>query len=107
VLVYKRFEDRLMAEPLEKLYREVWEPLNNFFCRVRSFESQSPYGEKVQRGHDKPKTPCDQLLESEHVSLQSKEELRVRRAALEPFLIFTTGSRRGYGGGYIWPAVCL
>jgi len=34
VLVYKRFEDRLVVEPLEKLYREVWEPLNNFFCRV-------------------------------------------------------------------------
>lgn len=34
LLGYERFEDRLVVEPLDKLYREVWEPLNNFFCRV-------------------------------------------------------------------------
>jgi len=71
LLGYERFEDPAVLEPLNELYREIWEPLHNFFCLVRSFESPSPYGEKVQRRHDKPETPCDRLLESEHVSLQS------------------------------------
>jgi hypothetical protein len=85
LLGYERFEDRAVVEPLNELYREVWEPLHNFFLPCAKLEAKSRHGAKVQRKHDKPKTPCDRLLESEHVSVEAKERLRARRAELDPF----------------------
>jgi hypothetical protein len=57
----------------------------NFFLPCAKLEAKSRHGAKVQRKHDKPKTPCDRLLESEHVSVEAKEKLRARRAELDPF----------------------
>jgi hypothetical protein len=85
LLGYGRFEDPAVLVPLNELYREVWEPLHNFFLPCAKLDAKIRHGAKVQRKHDKPKTPCDRLLESEHVSVEAKEKLRARRAELDPF----------------------
>jgi len=43
------------------------------------------YGAKIKRQHDKPMTPCDRLLQSEHLSQETKEQLKSQRASLNPF----------------------
>jgi hypothetical protein len=85
LLGYERFEDRAVVEPLNELYREVWELLHNFFLPCAKLEAKIRHGAKVQRKHDKPQTPCDRLFQSEHVSVEAKDRLRARRAELEPF----------------------
>jgi hypothetical protein len=85
LLGYERFGDPAVLELLNELYREVWEPLNNFFLPCAKLESKSRHGAKVKRKHDKPRTPCDRLLESPHIKSLAKAELRKRRAALDPF----------------------
>lgn len=85
LLGYERFENPAVIEPLNELYREVWEPLHNFFLPCAKLKTKSRYGAKVRRKHDKPKTPCDRLLESPHVTAKTKAVLRAKRAALDPF----------------------
>ena len=85
LLGYERFEDPTVLAPLNALYRGIWEPLHNFFLPCAKLEAKSRNGAKVHRKHDKPKTPCDRLLESEHVPEKAKAKLRARRAVLDPF----------------------
>lgn len=85
LLGYERFEDPAVLGPLNQLYREVWGPLHNFFLPCAKLEAKSRHGAKVKRKHDKPKTPCDRLLESQYVTSKAKADLRARRAALDPF----------------------
>jgi len=40
---------------------------------------------KIKRQHDKPTTPCDRLLQSQDVPQETKEKLKIQRAALNPF----------------------
>lgn len=85
LLGYERFEDPEVIEPLNVLYREVWEPLQNYFLPCAKLVKKSRHGAKVQRQHDKPKTPCDRLLESPHLTKSEKKKLRQTRAQLDPF----------------------
>jgi hypothetical protein len=71
--------------PLNALYREVWGPLHNFFLPSAKLEKKSREGAKVRRQHDKPRTPCERLLESPHIRLGQKRALRKMRAELDPF----------------------
>lgn len=85
LLGYERFENPAVLEQLNALYRQVWEPLHNFFLPCAKLQAKSRHGAKVKRKHDLPKTPCDRLLESVHIPDKAKAELRARRAALDPF----------------------
>ncbi|GAB4183344.1 MAG: hypothetical protein Fur0032_24280 [Terrimicrobiaceae bacterium] len=87
LLGHERFEDPAVLGPLNELYPEVWEPLHNFFLPYAKLEAKSRHEAKVKRKHDRPKTPCDRLLESKHVSWKTKANLRARRAALDPFAL--------------------
>ena len=49
--------------------------------------SKERHGAKIKRRHDQPRTPCDRLLESEHVDARTKARLRQARAALDPFAL--------------------
>ncbi len=82
---YDRFGDPDLLEAMNTIYREVWEPLHNFFLPSMKLISKERHGAKIKRRHDQPRTPCDRLLESEHISGKTKARLRKARAALNPF----------------------
>jgi len=42
-------------------------------------------GAKVKRRHDAPRTPCERLLASPDVSVESKSRLKSELARLNPF----------------------
>jgi len=87
LLGYDRFDDPELPALINALYRDWWEPLHNYFCPSAKLQSKERHGAKVSRRHDKPTTPCDRLLASEHVSARVKRELRQRRAQLNPFAL--------------------
>lgn len=85
LLGYERFEDPELVREINALYRDVWEPLHNFFMPSMKLVSKDRHGAKIKRRHDRPQTPCDRLLESPRVTRESKRSLRERRAQLSPF----------------------
>jgi hypothetical protein len=85
LLGYDRLDDPAMVQEINRIYREIWEPLHNYFCASAKLVSKDRHGAKVKRRHDKPMTPCDRLLASAELSAARKAELRATRQALNPF----------------------
>ena len=85
LLGYERLEDPALVAEINALYREVWNPLHNFFSPCMKLVQKDRLGAKVRRRHDPPRTPCERLLESGHLSAQARRELRAQRAQLNPF----------------------
>lgn len=85
LLGYGRLEDPALVAAINELYREVWEPLNNFFMPSAKLLSKERHGAKVKRHHDKPQTPCERLLACREIPTTTKTLLRKQRERLDPF----------------------
>ncbi len=85
LLGYERFEAPELVEKINRLYQDIWEPLHNFFLPSAKLVKKDRHGAKIKRRHDAPRTPCERLLESGHISSEVKARLRAQRAALNPF----------------------
>jgi len=87
LLGYGRLEDPSLLPAINEIYREIWDPLQNFFMPSAKLVSKNRHGAKIQRCHDIPRTPCDRLLECGEIPAARKKELRRERASLDPFLL--------------------
>lgn len=85
LLGYDRLDDMDLLEPVNRLYRELWEPLHNYFLPSAKLEGKDRHGARVKRRHDKPQTPCERLLASKAIPAARKRQLREERAVLNPF----------------------
>jgi hypothetical protein len=85
LLGYSRLGDPDLCTAINALYRDLWEPLHNYFCPSAKLVSKERHGAKVQRRHDKPTTPCERLLASEDINAAAKKRLKAERARLNPF----------------------
>ena len=84
LFAYDRFGDSALLPLVNEIYTDLWEPLNNFFKPCMKLLSKTRHGAKMKKVYDKPLTPCDRLLQSEHMSEEAKAILRSQRAALNP-----------------------
>jgi hypothetical protein len=84
LLGYGRLEQPELVEQINRLYIEVWEPLNNFFLPSTKLTGKTRTGGKVSRKHDRPTTPCDRLLTCPEVSAKVKAQLRKARKNHNP-----------------------
>ena len=82
-----RLAEPALCAAINRLYMQFWEPLHNYFCPSAKLCRKERQGAKVRRRHDRPATPCDRLLASEHLDAAAKQRLRARRAALNPFAL--------------------
>jgi hypothetical protein len=80
---YGRLEGRAGAAALAKLHA-VARLHVNFFQPSFKLKAKRREGAKVTKQYHVPATPCERLLASERVSLESKEQLRRTLAALDP-----------------------
>jgi hypothetical protein len=87
LLGYERFEDPELVEEINVLYREVWEPLHNYFLPSMKLVSKDRHGAKVRRRHDGPQTPCERLLGSDVLDAGGKRRLQEKRESLDPFAL--------------------
>jgi hypothetical protein len=85
LLGYDRFSNSDLIEPINDLYTREWSLFQNFFCPTLKLESKVRINSKYRRKYEEPKTPCQRLLESPHVSPEAKELLRRTLAPLNPF----------------------
>lgn len=85
LLGYQRLDDPCLLEVINELYRNYWDPLQNFFMPSAKLEERYREGSRLVRRHDRPQTPCDRLLNSPHMSRRRKQQLRSQRKQLNPF----------------------
>jgi len=70
---------------LNDLYTSEWNLYFNFFIPSVKLVDKVRVGSKIIKKHDKPKTPFQRILESEHVSEEIKSKLRKQFKNLDPF----------------------
>ncbi|MCB0362534.1 MAG: hypothetical protein KDD35_07425, partial [Bdellovibrionales bacterium] len=82
---YERFEDKVLIELMNEIYTQYWNPLQNFFLPTFKLKEKVRVGSRIKKKYDKPKTPYQRLLESNHLSSKQKENLIARKSQLDPF----------------------
>ena len=82
---YSRLDDPRVVDLMNELYRSEWRLYLNFFLPSVKLLSKERIGSKTIKKHDKPKTPYQRVLESEHVSVQNKTILKEQFKTLNPF----------------------
>ena len=89
-LGYRRFDDPRIVNLLNDLYKSEWRLFQNFFLPSVKLKDKKRVGSKIIKIHDSPKTPCQRVLESEHVKTDVKEQLQNQFKTLNPFKLRKT-----------------
>ena len=84
---YHRIEDIELINLMNEIYRDYWNPLLNFFCPVVKLKQKTRIGGKLKKIYDKPKTPCDRLLECGKLSELQADRLTADRDLLDPLVL--------------------
>jgi hypothetical protein len=79
-----RFE---MIEWMNRIYRELWNPLNNFFLPSMKLLRKERIGSRIKKHFDSPKTPYQRVMESPTVPEDQKQALREAKDSLNPFAL--------------------
>ena len=87
LLGYGRFDELELVEMVNDLYESAWLPMRNFFTPVMKLVEKKRSGSKVSKIYDSPQTTCDRMLACEHVSEETKRELRTRRESFDPLTL--------------------
>ena len=84
-LGYLRFQDLSLVDKLNDLYTTEWNLYFNFFIPSVKLIAKTRVGSKIIKTYDKPKTPVQRLIESQHISLNDKQTLEHTFKQLNPF----------------------
>jgi hypothetical protein len=84
---YERLDDFNLTVLMDEIYQAYWNPLNNYFIPALKLISKERIGSKLKKKYDKPKTPCQRLLDSEHVPARVKQQLRHNLKYKNPFFL--------------------
>ena len=87
LLGYGRLEEPELVEPINRIYREIWEPLQNFFLPSMKLVEKKRIGARWKRKHDAPQTAYQRLLALGVLSKHKKREMRERYESLDPFVL--------------------
>lgn len=89
-LGYRRFEDPLIVDLLNDLYKNEWRLFHNFFMPSVKLQAKERIGSKIIKRHDSPKTPYQRILTSKFISPQTKQSLTQIFKTLNPFKLRKT-----------------
>ena len=84
---YHRIEEQDLVDLMNDIYQNYWNPLLNFFCPVLKLTQKIRIGGKLRKIYDKPKTPCDRLLDSGKLTELQTKRLQMDRDMLDPLTL--------------------
>jgi len=86
LLGYQRIENPALLNPINALYRD-WDLYNNLWIPSLKLVEKVKVGSHYIKRYDKPKTPCQRLMESPDVSEAVKTHLASLLANSNPFYL--------------------
>jgi hypothetical protein len=86
-LGYDRFDNPIIVDLLNDLYKNEWRLYFNFFVPSVKLIDKIRVRSKLIKKHDKPKTPYQRVMDAstEHVSSETKRNLKEQFESLNPF----------------------
>ena len=85
VLGYTRLEKPEAVPLINRLYKETWGPLQNFFLPSARLVKKHREGSRWVRRHDRPQTAYQRLVQSGQLSRKQAKRLRDWYESLDPF----------------------
>jgi hypothetical protein len=85
VLGYNRLGKPEAVPLINRLYKETWGPLHNFFLPSAKLVEKQREGSRWVRRHDRPQTAYQRLVSSGQLSKKQARRLREEYEALDPF----------------------
>jgi len=82
---YERFDDIVLVQKMNDIYKTCWNPLQNFFIPTFKLKEKVRVGAQVIKKYDSPLTPYQRLMQSPHLTLIEKEALKKKKQLLNPF----------------------
>ncbi len=84
VFRYSRIDHEELIKYMNEIYRDYFNPLQNFFTPQIKMIEKSRVGSRYVRKYDQGKTPCHRLLESGVLSMKQKSDLEKVYNSLNP-----------------------
>ncbi len=81
---YDRLEDDSLVPLMNEIYKEYWNPLQNFFLPSQKLKEKIRVGSKIMKKFHKPQTAYDRLMASKYLSEEEKTALSTQKASLNP-----------------------
>jgi len=85
LLGYDRLDNHKLVETINKLYVKQWSLYQNHFRPTLKLKEKKRINSKYYRKYETPQTPYQRLIESQHLSEESKSTLRKQHQTLDPF----------------------
>lgn len=85
VFGYDRIEQHQLIELMNEIYRDYWNPLNNFFLPSMKLKEKERNGARITKRYEAPLTPYQRLMAAPNVAEEKKAELKKRFDLLNPF----------------------
>ena len=82
---YQRFEKKKLIQMMNHIYRELWNPLWNYFTPVMKLKEKTRIGGKLIKRYDTPKTPLQRTIDSGVLNDKQLGQLREIQAEYNPF----------------------
>jgi hypothetical protein len=87
LLGYDRIQSFELVVMMNLIYTQLWNPLNNYFIPSMKLLSKHRVNSKIKKVYDTPKAPFQRIIDCPNVSEEVKEDLRQRKAKLNPFAL--------------------
>ncbi len=85
VFGYDRIEQEHLIDLMNEIYRDYWNPLNNFFLPSMKLKEKERNGARITKRYGDPMTPYQRFMLAPNVSEEKKQELQIRFKSLNPF----------------------
>ncbi len=85
VFGYDRIEQESLIDVMNEIYREYWNPLNNFFLPSMKLKEKERNGARITKRYEEPITPYQRVMLAPNVSEEKKQALKSKFSSLNPF----------------------
>ena len=82
---YERFGNQAVVELMNDVYKNEISLMNNYFLPNTKLKEKQRIESKILKKHDKPATPYQRLMQSEHISKETKQSLKSIYEGINPF----------------------
>lgn len=82
---YDRFDDEEIVQLMNDIYKNYWNPLQNYFIPTMKLVEKKRINGKIKKSFDEPKTPFERVLNSNKITAEERERLIEKKKKLNPF----------------------
>lgn len=84
---YERIGDTSLCEYMNMIYKDFWNPLNNFFLPQMQLKTKERVGSRIKKTYDDPQTPFERLKNCGNTSENKLAQLEEQVKRLNPFAL--------------------